>query len=274
MSFQARLLLVYLAAGVLAPAALASTLDPVSARDRLVRADLVVATTVVAVEHRVSTIAGAGDAALPHTFVTFAVERTIKGIPPSNDRITLRFQGGPDGLGRALKVVGVPDFQAGERDILFVRNNGVALCPLVGWEQGRLRVAGDQVFAADGRELWLAPSGDFVFGERRLDLEQFPYGEIAPPAGDGFAPPAGSVRPAATALASILEQAAAGLYAGGAMTPPAPVADASPHAAFRARAVIAGTAPVDHGGAAQQEPAQDRAERIAAEQREAAKGGN
>ena len=50
---------------------------------------------------------------------------------------------------RTQRIVGMPEFHAGDIEILFVRGNHTDLCPLVGMQQGRFRVVKN---AADGRE--------------------------------------------------------------------------------------------------------------------------
>jgi hypothetical protein len=81
------------------------------------------------------------------TFVTFAVQRRLKGAAP--DRVTLPFLGGElDGQG--MRVEGMPRFTVGEREFLFIAANGAArFCPLVALMHGRYRVLTD---AQSGRE--------------------------------------------------------------------------------------------------------------------------
>lgn len=74
------------------------------------------------------------------TFVDFAVEKSLKGNPPST--LTLEFLGGTVGTD-TLHVGGMPEFKIGEREILFVQNNGTQFCPLVRFTHGRYRVHTD-----------------------------------------------------------------------------------------------------------------------------------
>src|SRR5262245_43894094 len=120
--------------------------DPVSIQQLVKEAELIFEGVVTAVEYRVSDVATPDHVALPHTFVTFEIAQTLKGGAVPAHSITLRFQGGPDGKGNAMMVSGVPLFDVGNRDVLFVRGNGAELCPLVGWDQGRFRVIGDSVY--------------------------------------------------------------------------------------------------------------------------------
>jgi hypothetical protein len=86
-------------------------------------------------------VALTGDARVPFTFVTFSVEQTLKGS--TVDRfLTLRFVGGRIGR-RVLEVEGMPEFQQGQKYLLFVSDNGKAGCPIVGWAQGVLQFSRD-----------------------------------------------------------------------------------------------------------------------------------
>jgi len=71
------------------------------------------------------------------TFVTFAVQKCLKGDAPAE--LVLQFLGGEiDGQG--MRVEGMPRFAAGQAEILFIADNGVQFCPLVGLMHGRYRV--------------------------------------------------------------------------------------------------------------------------------------
>jgi hypothetical protein len=142
----------------------ATTLDPVTLRRLVQEAELIVEGVVTAVEYRMSDVLTADHVALPHTFVTFAVAQIVKGRIMAGRSLTLRFQGGPDGAGNILMVPGVPLFDVGDRDILFVRGNGTRLCPLIGWKQGRFRVLGGLLYTEWGQEVWLTRRGELAFG--------------------------------------------------------------------------------------------------------------
>ncbi|MFM8338028.1 MAG: hypothetical protein ACKODK_20935 [Opitutaceae bacterium] len=82
------------------------------------------------------------------THVTFAVERTLKG--PERASVTLELLGGTIG-DESLVVTGLPRFELGSTDYLFVERNGVQFCPLVAVRHGRyrlLREAGGREFVA------------------------------------------------------------------------------------------------------------------------------
>lgn len=165
---------------VCAPLAGASTFVPVSLAERVERAQLVVEATVVAIEHRRSDVVEPGDTEIPHTFVTFAVDHVVKGAHDGGDTLTLRFFGGEDGRGNATRIVGLPRFAVGDRELLFVRENGARMCPLVGWHQGRLRVVRDAVYDDAGFRVWLDPEGEISRGSERIDLSLPGYPALEP----------------------------------------------------------------------------------------------
>lgn len=94
-----------------------------------------------------------GNGSLIKTFVTFAVERVLKGSPTSE--VVLEFLGGTLG-DESLEVSGMPKFSAGAREIVFVQRNGVQFCPLVALTHGRYRVARE---GGSGREHILRDNG-------------------------------------------------------------------------------------------------------------------
>ena len=98
-----------------------------------------------------------GEGAQRHimSYVTLKVEDAIKGNPGST--VTLHMLGGTVG-GETMEVTDTPKFKVGDRDILFVENNGTQFVPLVGIMHGRFRVkkdaAGqDAVFTNEGSPL-------------------------------------------------------------------------------------------------------------------------
>lgn len=94
-----------------------------------------------------------------YTTVTFRVERDLLGSLP-NPEFSLRLLGGaaqrPDGEVVRQVVHGMPEFQAGERAIVFSVDDTRLYCPVVGWYQGCYRVrldpaSGDErVYDNDG----------------------------------------------------------------------------------------------------------------------------
>ena len=81
------------------------------------------------------------------SYVTFKVDDPIKGDPGAN--YTLRMLGGTVD-GETMEVSDSPKFKVGDRDILFVENNGSQFIPLVGIMHGRFHVQKDD---ATGREV-------------------------------------------------------------------------------------------------------------------------
>jgi hypothetical protein len=74
------------------------------------------------------------------TKVTFRVLEAIKGVPPP--LLTLEFLGGAVGE-LSLEVSGMPRFEPGSQDIVFVTAGEPAICPLVAMGHGRYRILRD-----------------------------------------------------------------------------------------------------------------------------------
>ena len=133
------------ALAVLTPALRATSVVPPSFGELVDGADAIYRGTVTAVEaRRVERPDGAG--AMIKTFVTVAIERTIKG--PEKKDVTLEFLGGTVG-DESLVVTGMPKFAVGDREFVFVQKNGVQFCPLVAVMHGRYRVLRDHAAARD-----------------------------------------------------------------------------------------------------------------------------
>lgn len=75
------------------------------------------------------------------THVTFRVEEVIRGGPLPGE-VTLEFLGGTVG-DLTLEVAGMPRFEPGAREIVFVERAGPQICPLVAMAYGRYRVLRD-----------------------------------------------------------------------------------------------------------------------------------
>jgi hypothetical protein len=91
------------------------------------------------------------------TLVTLQVERALKGTPGKS--VTLSLLGGKVGR-RTLRVLGMPEFHIGDREIVFYAGNGSTICPLIAGGHGRYHVRTD---AATGR--------DFVARDNGVPLE-------------------------------------------------------------------------------------------------------
>jgi hypothetical protein len=88
------------------------------------------------------------------SYVTFKVEDAMKGNPGST--YTMRMLGGTVG-DQTMDVTDTPKFKVGNRDVLFVENNGSQFVPLVGIMHGRFRVEREQ---ASGREVVVTNGGE------------------------------------------------------------------------------------------------------------------
>ncbi len=137
------------------------------------RSNLVVVGEVASVQYRNARSAEGG--IVPHTIVTYRVGKTYRGKVPG-DVLVLRFIGGSDGMGRFLEVQGVPKFQPGDRDMLFVSGNGEGACALVNCEYGRYRLLGERVFDTHGAPVRaIVKDGAIARGEPPKELLSFSY---------------------------------------------------------------------------------------------------
>lgn len=75
------------------------------------------------------------------TRVTFRVTEVIRGAPLPAE-VTLEFLGGTVG-DLSMEVAGMPRFEPGAREVLFVERAGPQICPLVAMAYGRYRVLRD-----------------------------------------------------------------------------------------------------------------------------------
>ena len=95
------------------------------------------------------------------SYVTFQIEDSLKG--DSGQSYTIRMLGGTVD-GETMEISDAPKFAVGDKDILFVQNNGSQFIPLVGIMHGRFHVQHDQ----SGRDSVLTNEGEEV-----NDLTQF-----------------------------------------------------------------------------------------------------
>ncbi len=137
------------------------------------RSNLVAIGQVAAVQFRNARSAEGG--IVPHTIVTYRIAKAYRGKVPG-DVLILRFVGGSDGMGRFLEVQGVPKFQPGDRDVLFVSGNGEGGCALVNCEYGRYRLLGERVFDTHGAPVrGIVKDGAIARGEPPKELLSFSY---------------------------------------------------------------------------------------------------
>jgi len=112
--------------------------------DELVReAELIFQGTVTNVE---SQWTGEGGQRHIVSYITIQVEDALKGTPGAS--YTIRMLGGTVG-DETMEVSDSPKFKVGDREILFVENNGRQFIPLVGIMYGRYRVQKDEQTGAD-----------------------------------------------------------------------------------------------------------------------------
>jgi hypothetical protein len=132
-----------LAAAFVAGCSFATTVNPPSFHQLVAEAQVIFQGTVTGVHSQ-----WVGEGAQRHivSFVTFKVEDTLKGSPGSE--YTLRMLGGTVD-DQTMQVSDAPKFERGERDVLFVENNGAQFIPLVGIMHGRFRVHQN----ANGRDI-------------------------------------------------------------------------------------------------------------------------
>lgn len=137
--------LLFFALLALVPVLRATSVVPPSFAELVGEADAIYRGRVTRIEsRRVERPDGAGS--VIKTFVTFAIERVLKG--PEQTEIALEFLGGSVGS-ESMTVTGMPKFSVGAREIVFVQKNGVQFCPLVALMHGRYRIVKDNTTARE-----------------------------------------------------------------------------------------------------------------------------
>ncbi len=120
-------------------------------RAQVAKSDLVFVGSVVDVAYAAANAAGAKQG-IPHTFVTYDIERVLQGSAEGK-QVTLRFIGGRGEESAFLAVSGQPMFDLKDRDVLMVSGNGLSGCPLVDCSDGRYRLIGDMAFSEEGQAI-------------------------------------------------------------------------------------------------------------------------
>jgi hypothetical protein len=115
----------------------ATSVTPPSFPELVSEADAIARATVNSVESR---WVDAPQGRVIKTFVTFSVDKVLKGSP--TNPLTLEFLGGTVGT-ETVHVAGMPEFRVGQREIVFVQGNGLQFCPLVRFGHGRYHVKTD-----------------------------------------------------------------------------------------------------------------------------------
>jgi hypothetical protein len=117
-----------------------------------------------------------------YTYVTVNELEVMKGSL-DEAQLTIRMDGGDTGTGRRLLIQGVPKFQYGDQVVIFLKGNGQAICPFVGWEQGLLRVEKDQksgetlIKSSRGQRIHGIKNGNFLLdaGEQKSQHQDGVY---------------------------------------------------------------------------------------------------
>jgi hypothetical protein len=141
---------------------LATTVIPPSFDDLVSRAEMIIQGSVTDVRSEWT-----GEGAQRHimSYVTVKVEDAIKGNPGAT--VTLQMLGGTVGA-ETMQVSDAPKFKVGDRDILFVENNGTQFIPLVGIMHGRFRVKKDET----GRDAVFTNEGSPVSDLNQLGKDE------------------------------------------------------------------------------------------------------
>lgn len=156
--------LILFAATLLLPAASrATSVTPPSFAELVVESQLIVRARVQSIR---AAWVDSPQGRVIKTFVTLSVLKPLKGTAPTE--LTLQLLGGEiDGHG--MQVAGMPRFQPGQEDFLFIAGNGVRFCPLVGLMHGRYRVRTDP---ATGRDYVARNDGVPLASEHDVQLPQ------------------------------------------------------------------------------------------------------
>ena len=128
----------------------ATTVIPPTFEEMTDRAELIFVGKVVSSRAEWRTV---GPNRVIFTLIEFEKLEVLKGKPGAS--VTLQFLGGTVG-DVTLEIAGVPKFNPGDRELLFVEKNGVQFCPLVGVFHGKFGVRKDQ---KSGRDILVRHNG-------------------------------------------------------------------------------------------------------------------
>lgn len=139
-------------AALLCSAAHALTVNVPSFTELVAKAELIARTEVIGVRSQRQP-SPTGQPIIV-TIVTFKVEERLKGSSPEQFEFT---QLGGQVADEGLQIAGLPTWQMGDRDIVFVAGNGKVVCPLVGIPHGRFWIVttgtSEYVARSDGSAL-------------------------------------------------------------------------------------------------------------------------
>ncbi len=152
-----KLLLASLITTALSTSALAGhSIAPLLENNLARNAEFVFLGTVAEVNYRRAESADGKTPGTPHTFVTYKIEKILKG-KADGGTVTLRFVGGRGDKSQFLMASNVPLFDVGEQDVMFVRGNAKNACPLVECARSRVRMIGGMAFNDEGQALEQSP---------------------------------------------------------------------------------------------------------------------
>ncbi len=157
-----------LALWVLGAPAGATTYLQLTPEAMLAKASLVFVGTVA--EVRVT-----NDGGTPWTHVSFTVETPLEGVPvdaggKATKPITLAFLGGTVPGGPSLAVSGMPQFETGEKVLVFAYDQAYA-SPIVGFRQGLWRITPAGLRDEDGNLLSVTGAGKLTAGGSGAPLD-------------------------------------------------------------------------------------------------------
>lgn len=132
------------------------SIAPLNENNLARNAEFVFLGTVADVSYRRAESADGRTPGTPHTFVTYRIDKILKGRA-SADTVTLRFVGGRGDKSQFLMASNIPLFDIGEQDVMFVRGNAKYACPLVECVRGRVRIIDGMAFNDEGQALEQSP---------------------------------------------------------------------------------------------------------------------
>ncbi len=167
-AFARRLASALLAAALFGVPASATTYLHMTPQAMLAKASLVFVGTVA--EVRVT-----NDVGTPWTHVRFNVDTALAGVPVGADGkarqpVELAFLGGTVPGGPALTVSGMPQFESGEKVLVFAYDQTYA-SPIVGFRQGLWRITPAGLRDEDGQFLSVSDTGKLVAGGSGAPLD-------------------------------------------------------------------------------------------------------
>jgi hypothetical protein len=140
----------------------------------LAQSELAFLGRVERIEYALSEPAGPELVRIPYTFVTYRVDEVFVGAASPGATVILRFIGGFDPVKMLYMLSSqTPQFDLGDRDVLFVRGNTEKMCPLVRNVDGRLRIIAGKIYSETGSSVILDNKGCLRYGKtfRLVDVQ-------------------------------------------------------------------------------------------------------